>query len=598
MGLGDRAAAAVAFDRALALCRAVGNQGLEASTLYYQARLATAGADAPAALKLLTEAMDIQERLRARVSSPQLRGTFFATSQAMFDLYVDVAMQLHASGAGDGLDRRALEIVERSRARSLLDGLTAAGVDVRRGVDPELLRQERALQDRINQRATTTTPGAGETVDNLLADLEHVRTKIRSASPAYAAISQPVPLSVQALQQEVVDRGSVLLEYTFTEDRAYVWAVTPRAVTAVALGSRANVAAAARRVHELASARNLRPDGETAVARRTRLEQAARDWPAASATLSKLILGPVAKVIAGQRLVIATAGMLHYVPFGALPVPGGTEPLLAQHEIVHVPSASALAILRREQPRRTTPSKALAVIADPVFDVADSRLTPGSGKAAPSKSAVEPDWERAARTVGADAAALPRLRYSRDEADAILPLVPPADRLAALDFQANRELVLGGELARYRIVHLATHGFLRSDRPEVSGLALSMVAPNGSPVDGFVRLHQIYGLRLSADLVVLSACQTALGQNVRGEGIVGLARGFMYAGASRVVSSLWKVDDQATAELMKLFYRNLLGSAKLRPAEALRAAQNSLRRQARWSDPYYWAGFTLQGEWR
>lgn len=594
LGLGDRPAAADALDRALALCRAVGNQGLEAATLFHKARLAAAGDHASDALSFLTDAMAIQERLRTRVSSPQLRGTFFATSQAIFDLYIDVALKLHAGGAGGNLDHKALEVVERSRARSLLDGLTAAGVDVRRGVDPQLLRQERALQDRISQQAKSA--GA---VDNLLAELEQVRTKIRSASPAYAAIAEPAPLTMQTIQQDVVDTGTVLLEYAFTDERAYVWAVTPTGVTSVVLGSRAEVVAAARRVHELVSARNVRPAGESAVARQARLAEAARDWPAATAALSRLILTPVANVMAGQRLVVVTAGVLHYVPFGALPAPGSTEPLLARHEIVHVPSASALAVLRRERSRRTTPDKTLAVIADPVFDVSDSRLAgESSRRVPPSTTAAERDWERAARTAGADAGALPRLRYSRDEAEAMLALVRPADRLAALDFQANRDLVLGGELARYRIVHLATHGFLSSDRPEVSGLALSMVAPDGSSVDGFVRLHQVYGLRLSADLVVLSACQTALGQDVRGEGIVGLARGFMYAGASRVVSSLWKVDDQATAELMKLFYRNLLGSARLRPAEALRAAQNSLRRQPRWSDPYYWAGFTLQGEWR
>ena len=159
-------------------------------------------------------------------------------------------------------------------------------------------------------------------------------------------------------------------------------------------------------------------------------------------------------------------------------------------------------------------------------------------------------------------------------------------------------MVTGGRLSEYRIVHLASHAFVNSDHPELSGLALSLVDRRGTAVDGFLRLHHIYNLKLSADLVVLSACQTALGREIRGEGLVGLARGFMYAGAPRVVASLWTVDDQATAELMKRFYREMLGPRRQRPAAALRAAQIGLWKSARWQSPYYWAAFTIQGEWK
>ena len=201
------------------------------------------------------------------------------------------------------------------------------------------------------------------------------------------------------------------------------------------------------------------------------------------------------------------------------------------------------------------------------------------------------------RAAGADGR-LPRLRYSRDEAQAILALTRRSERLEALDFQASRATAGSDRLRDYRIVHMAAHGFVNSEHPELSGIALSMVDPRGQPVDGFLRLHHIYNLKLPVDLVVLSACQTALGAEVKGEGLMSLTRGFMHAGASAVAASLWKVDDQATSELMKLFYQEMLGPSHRSPAAALRAAQMAMWKQPRWHSPYYWAAFTLQGDWR
>jgi CHAT domain-containing protein len=189
------------------------------------------------------------------------------------------------------------------------------------------------------------------------------------------------------------------------------------------------------------------------------------------------------------------------------------------------------------------------------------------------------------------------LRFSRREAEAISSFAPEAMRRTALDFAASREAALAEPLDQYRILHFATHGLLNSTTPALSGLVLSLVDEGGQPRNGFLRLHEIYNLKLNADLVVLSACQTALGKKVQGEGLIGLTRGFQYAGAPRVVASLWRVDDQATAELMKRFYQGMLRGG-LRPAAALRAAQISLARETRWKNPYYWAAFTLQGEWR
>jgi CHAT domain-containing protein len=190
-----------------------------------------------------------------------------------------------------------------------------------------------------------------------------------------------------------------------------------------------------------------------------------------------------------------------------------------------------------------------------------------------------------------------RLVFSFREAKEILQTVPANQSFSALDFQASRATVMSPRLAQYRIIHLATHGVLNLNHPELSGLLLSMVDENGKEQNGYLGLNEIYNLNWPADLVVLSACETAIGKEIRGEGLIALTRGFMHAGAARVVASLWKVNDRATAELMGAFYREMIVN-KSSPAAALRAAQLKLSRDPRWQNPHFWAGFVLQGEWR
>ena len=184
-----------------------------------------------------------------------------------------------------------------------------------------------------------------------------------------------------------------------------------------------------------------------------------------------------------------------------------------------------------------------------------------------------------------------------EEASRLLALAPKDATFGALDFQANRATVLNADLSQYRYVHFATHGVLDSERPGLSSLLLSMVDAQGKPQNGFLRANDIYNLKLPAELVVLSACQTGLGKEIKGEGLVGLTRGFMYAGAARVVVSLWNVNDKATADLMTKFYQRMLKRGES-PAAALRAAQVEMWRSPQWRSPYYWAAFTMQGEWR
>jgi CHAT domain-containing protein len=370
------------------------------------------------------------------------------------------------------------------------------------------------------------------------------------------------------------------------------------------------------------TARSTNKRGESALQRQQRIAQAEANLPTAAQSLSQTLLAPVAAELGNKRLVIVADGALQYIPFAMLPEPvvsgqgsvaskkkTAHQPLIVGHEVVSLPSASALAIQRTELAGRKPAPKMLAVIADPVFDRSDDRFKSLATEAG-DKTEVQTITSDDARSIEhladksddkSDATArrmvIPRLPFTRQEATRLLALTPKSSSFGAIDFQANRQTVLNGELSQYRYVHFATHGLLDAERPGLSSLVLSMVDEQGKARDGFLRANDIYNLKLPAELVVLSACHTGLGKEIKGEGLVGLTRGFMYAGAARVVVSLWSVNDRATSELMGRFYQKMLKEGK-RPAEALRAAQVEMWRQMLWQSPYYWAAFTMQGEWR
>jgi CHAT domain-containing protein len=434
---------------------------------------------------------------------------------------------------------------------------------------------------------------ARDQVETALTEYRELQAQIRVTSPRYAALTQPEPLSADAIQREVLDSDTLLLEYALGEERSFVWAVTPSEVHSYVLPARKTIEGLARRVYSLLTERNRKPGAETTGQKQRRLARAEREYADAVAELSRVLLGPVASDLGRKRLLVVADGALHYLPFPALLEGPRAIPVVENREVVSAPSASTLAVLRREAAGRRPPPKAVAVIADPVFDPDDVRVSrarrAGSGG---NPASLHADLLRDG------AFRLSRLPFSRREAAAIFHLVPSGSSLRALDFDASRATVTSGALAQYRLVHFATHGILNTEHPELSGLVLSLVDQQGRPQDGFLRLHDTFNLQAPAEAVVLSACQTGLGQEIRGEGLIGLTRGFMYGGAKRVVASLWKVDDEATAEFMAIFYRGMLGPQRLRPAAALREAQIAIRRNQRWQSPYYWAAFVLQGEWR
>jgi CHAT domain-containing protein/Tfp pilus assembly protein PilF len=601
LAIGQPVAALEPLHGALAIHREVGSRPAEAETLLRLARAERALGRLDDARRDLEAAVEIIESVRAAVAIQELRATYLASKQGYYEEWIGLLMDLHRARPNDRWDARAFAVAERARARTLLDALAEVEAEVRSGLDPELAAEEERLRYRLNlrerdhQRAVTAgdqaaAAGAARDLSALTREYRALEERIRNSSPRYADLVQPQPLDASVIQAAVLDPNTLLLQYSLGQAESWLWAVNRKSLEAFRLPPRADIEARVRRFYELLTARNLEIEGETPAARRRRLQEADAETPAAAAALADAVLGPVAARLGADgpdRLVVVADGALHYVPFAALPKPrqdaGG--PLLFDHEVVYVPSASALSALRRDLADRRAAPGTLAVLADPVFDAADSRV-------------LRPDRQATAAHGGERRGeGFRRLFFSRREGEAIASLVPAANRLTAFDFEASRDLAFDGLLAGYRMVHFATHGVLNGDYPALSGLVLSLVDRYGEPREGFLRLHDIYSLELRADLVTLSACETALGREIRGEGLVGLSRGFMYAGAARVVASLWSVQDRATAETMRRFYAGMLDRG-LPPGLALREAQIAMANEANWSAPYYWAPFVLHGEWR
>jgi CHAT domain-containing protein/tetratricopeptide (TPR) repeat protein len=568
----------------LNLARMVGDRKLEASVLAGVALAQWYSGNLEEALAQIDASVRLSETLRGAVASPDLRTSYLASVHDRYGLWIDILTDLAQRHPQEGFELRALEVSERARARSLLDLLGEARTQIREGVDPELADRERSVRAALDEKTDRQirllggahTPEQAASMDKEIQALatryQDVEAEIRARSPRYASLTQPEPLTAPAIQK-LLDENTVLLEYALGKQRSFLWLVTPASVRSFLLPRQEEIETAARQAYRELGVNS--PAGGSA-----------------ARALSRILLAPLAGQLAGKRLVLVTDGALQYIPFAALTMPGEREELIAGHQIVHLPSASTLALLRGDSQARLPAPRLVALLADPVFDAADPRVT--GKREVPAAASESGDLQRSAKDAGL--VTFERLRSSRDEADAVARLAGRSGSLIAVDFDASKEAATSPELSQYRIVHFATHGLVNSKHPELSGLVFSLVDRNGKPRNGFLTASEIFNLKLRAGLVVLSACQTALGKEVRGEGLMGLTRGFMYAGAPRVVASLWRVPDRGTAELMKRFYEGMLVKA-MPPAAALRAAQLALRKDPRWAAPYNWAGFTLQGEW-
>jgi CHAT domain-containing protein len=343
----------------------------------------------------------------------------------------------------------------------------------------------------------------------------------------------------------------------------------------------------------------------------------AASFVTASNALYKAVIEPAGSSLGEKRLLVVADGALNYVPFEALvKSPASADYsalpyLIKSNEIIYAPSASVIGAIRQQDNTRT--GKGMLIVADPVFNSNDARAhgAAGTGNSAETRglgiqsALADVAGQDASASVPAKMQGLPlaRLTGTRTEAEQIVKLAKASGTQADLwlDLDASEDNLDARDVSKYRILHIATHGLLNAERPQFTGLVLSLIGNKSE--DGFLRTDEVFNLRLGAPLVMLSACETGLGKEKRGEGVMGLTRAFMYAGAPTVGVSLWSVADKSTAELMTDFYKRLLTSSASNPngvpaSAAMRDAQLAMIGGKKYSAPFYWAPFVLVGDWR
>lgn len=594
----------VNYQKALAKYRAAGNRYGESTALMRLADLRTEQGRSEEALKLFDQAQELKEQTgqiedlariqyararvyrrlnrpeearteiektiaiiesqRLRITKFDSRAQYFASVHEYYSLYIQVLMALHQLQPDQGYMQLAFEAAERSKVRALLD-----------------------LLDNSKQATSCDELLARDSGPNLDPRVEDVKAGIPDPASAQA-------LTLTEIQSEIGDGDTLLLEYALGDEKSYAWLVDGEKILAHELPSAAEIRRSARAFRQALMPPTAR-EHETASEYLQRQHASERAQLLHSRELGRLLLSGL-DLPAGKRVLVVPDGPLQYVPFAALPVTGrrtGTTPLIAHHDVTMLPSASVLAALRKAAAKRSPPTAGVAIIADPVFENAETSSPAHAAMSAASGRSH--DLKRALQDIRGSQHIV-RLPGSRSEALAIQEIVGPEHARLALGFDANRKSVINGSLAHYRVIHFATHGIADTRHPEMSGLILSLLSPRGDHQDGYLRLSDIYNLKLSADLVVLSSCDSALGKDLESEGIIGLPRGFLYAGARAVIASLWKVDDDATAELMKGLYGRMQQGKS--PQAALRESQLELARDSRYRQPYYWAAFVLEGDYK
>ena len=574
----------------------------EAGALFALGRLELKAGNLDQAGNYLKQSIDVTEDLRSVSLGRDVTTAYSASVHDRYQAYITCLLRKSKLTSSPALREQAFAASELSRARALLELLRDTQTNLLSGVAPHLVEREKTLRQSIRAKTdyrlqllkTKYDPKELSAVENSLAELtdEHRRLseQLINLNPAYGELTHPTAYSLRQIQDEVIaDDQTALVKYTLGEAASYVWVVTRKEINVTELAGEAAITKAVQNAYTLLSTRPRDNNDD-------RLTKALEE-------LSALVITPIADQLPAQRLIVVADGALHYIPFQVLPLSPDNQPLIATREIVNAPSASILGQLRKEKLRRSTPENVVAAFGYPAFasNYAELRGPKGGEVLARNNNEQTQAWSYAMRDIEMtgdelDPDKIQPLIHTREELDDLRE-VAGASSFLATGFTASRETLEHTKLSQFAILHFATHGVLDPHRPEKSGFLLSTVGEDGRHQDGFITLQDVYGLQAPVSLVVLSACRTGLGKDVRGEGLISLTRGFMYAGASSIAATLWNVNDEATAELMKHFYSNMLQQG-LTPAAALRAAQNTIRQQPQWRSPYFWAAFTFQGEYR
>jgi len=591
---------------ALEMNRSVQSKAGQASNLYHLAKLHRSERKFDLSLSEATECIRLTDVLQNETENAKFRRGFFSEVYDRYALYISLLMDIYQRSGEKRYEAEALIASERSRARVLLENITFSDSNAVTDADGETLRREEEIRSRLSVMADTLTDLLGRNspradierletqISGLQNELEEIRAALKQSSAQYAEIKDPPKFDIDDFQKTVLDEDTLLLEFSLNDDKSYLWAVSKHGVQSYLLPPRNRIESEVESLRELLGQRGIMAQ-ESIEDYQRRIAETERRYLQEVRILSDLLFGQARSIILGKRLIFVSDGKLLSFPAGALPDPNSNnnEPVLSNHEVVYEPSASVLAFLKHNvKKHEVQDDKDLIVFADPLFSAEDPRIVknvrPGPDEVSDGRVS------RTYRYVES-LDSLPRLIESKQEADAIVDVVGKARSRIYTDSSASVENALDRSISDYRIIHFATHGYLSESHPELSGIVLSQFGESGEKKNGLLRLQDIYSMQLNSDLIVLSACSTGIGKEIRGEGLMSLNNAFLQAGSKSVLSSMWKVDDVATKELMQGFYEELVYRDR-KPSEALRIAQMRLQKDPRFSSPFYWAGFTLQGD--
>ncbi|MCD9189218.1 MAG: CHAT domain-containing protein [Pyrinomonadaceae bacterium] len=599
------------YDSALKTSRETSDKFAEANVLYNISRQNLLKNEYDQALEAIRASIKITEEISSNFNNSKLTRTYFADAYKRYEFYIGLLMKLHKQFPGKNFEKEALQANEKSRSRSMLEKLRLTMSGVIKDADPKIIQQEREIGSLLNVKAEMLTQNLqtngseAETsklnaeILNLTNQLEATEALLKEQSPLYSVIKNPPEFQVSEFQKNILDENTLLLEFSFGEEASYVWAVSKNNLTVFILPDRQTLNDQIDRLRQLLLPPESEDNEEIQNYQKKKAEAEAEYWKRAQ-ILSNQLFGALAGQIGEKKLIIVPDGKLHFFPILALPTPGDendftvNKPFLLKNEIVYEPSATTLNFIKTHTPANT-PSKDFLVLADPVFSKNDSRFSQAE------ESKINKIYPTETKTIWSNFRSmnalnsLERLEASGSEPDTILQNFKAEKTMVISGFSANRETFLETNVADYKVIHLATHGLLNEEKPELSGIVLSQYDKQGNKRDGLIWLQDIYNLDLATDLVVLSACDTGIGKEIKGEGLMSLTNGFLQSGAKTVIASQWKIDDFASLELMSYFYKSL-ANERVTPSQALRTAQINMYQKSR--SPIDWAAFTVYGDFQ
>jgi CHAT domain-containing protein len=556
--------------------------------------------DHEAALQLCVKALQIVEDAWARAPVEELRHEYLTQSKAISTQIIQNLYALNARYPSSEYARQAFDFAERSRSRSLLDQLAREHTQTRVVISPELLNRDQQLLGKISDLGRQLVLLRAEGVINresvshileqrarLVAERIQLQAEIRRAVRNGYHTAHLSLITSEETQKKFLaaQPNTAILLYQLGIKESFLLVLTRSSAHIFKLPDWDTISKVVTEWWDQIS-RQLNGAGTT--------KKALYDYAQIAYRLQDMLIKPAAHLIRGRDLIISPSDMLHDLAFEALVVnePGSETTfarpryLVEDYTITYAPSVSVLAEMENER-EHTRLAKEMLLVGDPVFNDRDPRM------AQTKRSDESESTLLAINNTQRFRAGLDRLLATRREVLAIADLAKQRhlNPTIWLGFEANEENFKSSNVSSYRFVHLATHGLADYQDGDFSALVLSLGLKKAGE-DGVLTAKEIAGLKLNSDLVVLSGCETAAGQNGRAEGIVGLSRAFITAGAQRVCGSLWKAEDTETEKLMKSFYEGLLIKG-LNPPESLRQAKVTLLGNG--AAPSHWAPFILVG---